>query len=322
MRWALVSCIALGLGAQSAEGPKPSLVATTQRILALEEDISLKEDKLIQLQEDEKKLREGAHNHQAQLAKAVLSLRAMAAYSPLMLAASRLSPEDMLHSFMLMQSVTPQLVRANKLVLDDIKDLNVQSQTIHQLHADLAAAGKEHMRLLKEQNTLIEQKYANDALAREGEGTKPSDSLEEVLTHILKVFDPSPHKGHSSYTLMQPAVGSIDYINNTLTLKTRKSAQVVAPVDGRIIFAGHLKDLGHVVIIRQEDFCIILKGLSSLTCQLGEDMRKGEPLGRMPAPTHMEEAPSNATKLHMELRRGTYMLDIKPYVVPIDLGHR
>jgi septal ring factor EnvC (AmiA/AmiB activator) len=311
----------LGFCAQSAKGAKPSLVVTTQRLLALEEAIFLKEDKLIQLHEDEKKLKEAAHNHQSQLAKAVLNLRAMATYSPLMIATSRLSLKECMHSFMLMQSIAPQLVRTHKTVLDYIKNLNTQNQTIQQIQAELATAGDEHTRLLNEQNTLIEQKYAGDALVKEETGAAtPSHSLEEVLTHILKAFDPSAHKRQSSFTLMQPAVGNMDYTNNALSLKTRQSTQVVAPVDGRIIFAGHLKDLGHVVVIRQEDFCIILRGLGSLVCQLGEDMRKGEPLGRMPAPTHMEEAPSQIATLHMELRRGTYTLDIKPYVVPIDLG--
>lgn len=83
-----------------------------------------------------------------------------------------------------------------------------------------------------------------------------------------------------------------------ITLRTRASAQVVAPSDAIIEYAGPFRSYGQMLILRTGDgYHIVLYGLSDVYPTLGQAVLAGEPIGRM---TNRADV---SPDLHMELRR-------------------
>lgn len=83
-----------------------------------------------------------------------------------------------------------------------------------------------------------------------------------------------------------------------ITLRTRTAAQVVAPSDALIEYAGPFRSYGQMLILRTGDgYHIVLYGLSDIYGTLGQSVLAGEPIGRM------TDRSDVAPDLHMELRK-------------------
>ncbi len=68
-----------------------------------------------------------------------------------------------------------------------------------------------------------------------------------------------------------------------LSLKAVPGATVVAPFDGRIVYAGPFRDLGRVLIIRHDRrYYSALAGLARVDAKVGDWVLAGEPVGAMP----------------------------------------
>lgn len=83
-----------------------------------------------------------------------------------------------------------------------------------------------------------------------------------------------------------------------ITIETRPEAQVVAPFDGQVAFAGPFRGYGQILIIEQTDgYHTILVGLSRIDGVVGQSVVAGEPVGLMGNPE------SGRPALYVELRR-------------------
>lgn len=79
---------------------------------------------------------------------------------------------------------------------------------------------------------------------------------------------------------------------------TRPAAAVVAPVPGKVVFAGQFRGYGNLVILELRDRGhALISGMSRIDAQVGDDVLAGEPLGEMTPST------SATPKLYFELRR-------------------
>ncbi len=95
-----------------------------------------------------------------------------------------------------------------------------------------------------------------------------------------------------------------------LTIATRAGAQVSAPTDGRIEYAGTFRSYGEMLILRTPDgYHVILSGLGRLYGSLGDTVKAGEPVGQM---TRRDEPPP---ELYMELRRAGEPMDPAGWMV-------
>ena len=89
-----------------------------------------------------------------------------------------------------------------------------------------------------------------------------------------------------------------------LSIQARPEAQVLAPADGRIEYAGKFRSYGEMLILRTSDgYHVILSGMGQIYVSVGQTVRSGEPLGQMSA--RAEPPP----ELYLELRRGDGSLD-------------
>ncbi len=91
-------------------------------------------------------------------------------------------------------------------------------------------------------------------------------------------------------------------------IETRLGAQVVAPYEGKIVFAGLFRDYGQLLIIEHEGgYHSLLAGLDELSGAVGQWVLTGEPLGTM--------ALSNETdQLYLEMRHKGRAINPVPWL--------
>ena len=97
-----------------------------------------------------------------------------------------------------------------------------------------------------------------------------------------------------------------------LTIRTRSAAQVVAPFDGQIMFAGPFKGYGQILIIDHGGgYHSLLAGIEQIEATVGQRVVAGEPVGVMKSG---EPSPS----LYLELRRQGQPINPLPWLVARD----
>ena len=83
-----------------------------------------------------------------------------------------------------------------------------------------------------------------------------------------------------------------------VTIETQPGAQVIAPHDGRVVFAGPFRSYGQLLIIAHgERYHTLLAGLSRIGGVVGQLVLAGEPVGRM------SEDEGAKPLLYLEVRR-------------------
>jgi septal ring factor EnvC (AmiA/AmiB activator) len=98
-------------------------------------------------------------------------------------------------------------------------------------------------------------------------------------------------------------------INRGLQVKTRPSAQVVAPYDGRILYAGAFRSYGQLLIISHgEGYHSLIAGMSRIDGVVGQWLLAGEPIGRMGEGNDAESV------LYVELRHDGEPINPLPWL--------
>lgn len=83
-----------------------------------------------------------------------------------------------------------------------------------------------------------------------------------------------------------------------ITIETRVAARVVAPYDGKVVFAGPFKGYGQILIIEHSGgYHTLLSGLERVDTDVGQWLLAGEPVGVMAKPS------GGKPRLYFELRR-------------------
>ncbi len=119
--------------------------------------------------------------------------------------------------------------------------------------------------------------------------------------------------------LALPAVGRIagqygDTLQPGVTRKgidieTHEGAQVVAPFDGKVVFAGPFRAYGLLLIIEHsEGYHTLLAGMSRIDAEVGQRVLSGEPVGVMGAASDAQPT------LYVELRRNGQPINPLPWL--------
>lgn len=151
---------------------------------------------------------------------------------------------------------------------------------------------------LAEKERLAKQRAADELRAERGQ----APSIPTTTTDFAKA------KGRVS----RPARGAIvtnfkqemskGVTSNGIDIRTASNAQVIAPYDGTVIFAGPFKNFGNLIIIDHgEGYTTLLSGLGENNTEVGQTLLAGEPVGTMPS--------GAAGKLHMEIRKNNQPLN-------------
>ncbi len=201
---------------------------------------------------------------------------------------------------------------------DLVASASAQLETERQRASELAAKARTLKQLLA---SLAEDKQRRDA-----DEAKKSKA-EELARKKAKEATEQPRvafaKAHGK--LAYPAQGQIlkrfgddDGLGGRLrglVIATRESAQVTAPADGRVEFAGPFRSYGQVMIVNPgSGYHLLMAGMGKMTAQTGDFVRAGEPVGEMgPGPSSVtllgDVIQDKRPVLYIEFRNSTEAID-------------
>ena len=190
-----------------------------------------------------------------------------------------------------------------------------------QKEAEAQTAGDEYG-LLKSRMADIAAKAADfQALVSRVAALRHSGGGDEGIT-IVTASNSGSLGPLTKGSLMQPVIGTIAQghgealetsRNPGLTYLTRDAAQVIAPADSRVLFAGPYHKSGQVLILEiTTGYDLVLAGLGRVTVRLNDEVLAGEPVGTMPAESGSGASPSE--RLYFELRHDGHGLDPRPWL--------
>ena len=175
-----------------------------------------------------------------------------------------------------------------------------EAKSIRELQAKLERQRVENERRLREERLALGVE-APEAPARRlnpgqlrGFPKKASGALTSpVIGRLARVFG------------MRDSVGEK---TEGVDIQTRADAQVVAPYDGEIVFAGPFVGYGRMLMIKHKgDYFSMLAGLGRLDVAVGDVVLEGEPIGVM-------SGKGASATLYYELRRRDRPVDPQPWL--------
>jgi len=105
-----------------------------------------------------------------------------------------------------------------------------------------------------------------------------------------------------------------------ITIETLKGATVIAPHEGRVVFAGNFRTYGLLLIIDHgEGYHTLLAGMENINGVVGQWILKGEPVGQMAA---SETSSNSRQKLYVEFRQQGKPINPAPWIMAMDRGGR
>lgn len=119
----------------------------------------------------------------------------------------------------------------------------------------------------------------------------------------------APVRGRVVLSYGQPGEGGQPH--RGLTIEPRPGAQLVAPHDGQIVFAGPFRTYGLILIIEHsEGYHTLLAGLGRIDGAVGQHVTTGEPVGTAGSPE------SGNPSIYVELRRNGQPINPLPWLAP------
>jgi septal ring factor EnvC (AmiA/AmiB activator) len=191
-------------------------------------------------------------------------------------------------------------------------------QLIERLESERKAREAEaERRRAEEERRAAEEAMRRQAPRAEGRGGVIVTAPPPVIPDPSKPLSLRPF-AKARGALLYPASGrllrrfgetdDIGVASKGLTFETRAGAQVVAPYDGRVLFAGPFKGYGQILIIEHGDgYHSLLAGLDRVEGTVGQWLVAGEPVGTMP---RGDEKP----RLYLELRHDGQPINPLPWL--------
>lgn len=94
-----------------------------------------------------------------------------------------------------------------------------------------------------------------------------------------------------------------------IVIVAQPQAQIIAPFDGRVVFAGPFRGYGRLLIIDHgEGYHSLLAGMARIDTRVGQDVLAGEPVGIMGQP------PGRDPGLYVEFRRDSQPINPTPWL--------
>jgi septal ring factor EnvC (AmiA/AmiB activator) len=121
-----------------------------------------------------------------------------------------------------------------------------------------------------------------------------------------------PVRGKLVLAYGQRAIGA-DAASKGISIQTRTQAQVVAPYDGQVVYAGEFRGYGQILIIEHGGrYHTLLAGLERIDAVAGQWILAGEPIGVMGSPK--ERFP----ELYLEFRHAGQPVNPLPWLATTD----
>ncbi|CAA7612428.1 Membrane-bound metallopeptidase [Candidatus Terasakiella magnetica] len=117
-----------------------------------------------------------------------------------------------------------------------------------------------------------------ETAAREAAATRPV----RVEKPFSQAMGKLPYPARGKVVLGYGQANDVGHVTKGVTIRTRKLAQVIAPYDGQVVFAGPFRGYGLLLIIEHsEGYHTLLAGMAEVDCTVGQRLLAGEPVGVM-----------------------------------------
>ncbi len=305
-----------------------------------EDQLSLLEQKKKELENQQEELEQKLSLSSLQMAKIMQGMQTLALRPSEILLIQAETPIQMLRSHRLMQYSFPivggiqQQTQHDLNELSQVKmDLQTKIAAIKTTTAELSDKNVQ-MEKLAQQKKVLQAQYASTyekSKAKAEKLAKEAKSLKDLLTNIQKEQQKKQAQtkttkksfGTGAFarargSLSLPAQGRVtqNFGDTTgasqshakgIVVTTRKSAQVAAPFDGTVLFAGPFQNYGKLVIIDHGDnYLTVLAGMDTITTSVGSQLLTGEPIGKMGA---------DYVNLYIEVRQNGQAINPKPWFI-------
>lgn len=229
-----------------------------------------------------------------------------------------------------------KIEKEHRSLSENIAALRLERQDIEILLARKKKASESKSAAVKEERLKIEKlaqesKTLQDFLSRvtreiEKKHPKGSKNLALKMRGIKKPsIKFTKSKGKINFPVQGTKVreyGVDDGLGGTskgLSIATRKNAQITAPSDGLIVYAGQFRSYGKLLILDVgEEYHVLIAGMDKIQVTTGQFVIAGEPVGRMTnsnVRTASLFAPETTTKpiLYVEFRQKGVAVNPKPW---------
>jgi murein hydrolase activator len=298
------------LAAQAAT-LRHKLVDTAARVQALEQDKADIDSRLVALTAQEKSLSQTFAHDRVRVAQLLAVLERLQSDMPPVLV---LKADDALgaaRGSMLLGASLPRVYGAAAALS---KKLELLRKTRVELIVRRAESAKNALQLGNARNELdqllaMKSREADEASATYGDLQSKLDSaadeattLEMLLSKVSSLRNDIPTAGVTVIsarpeaaqlahgTLLRPVIGAVlpqsredGAILPGMTFVSGANAQVIAPADSRVLFAGPYHKEGQVLILEAGGgYDLVLTGVDRMEVRPGDQLLAGEPLGTMP----------------------------------------
>ena len=337
------------------KGARGQLIAAANSIRNLEDKLTQLEKNLHLLEQDEHQKGLRLEKNRQKLARILSALQRIALQPPEAIIAAPGDPLDTVRSALVLETALPSIERQVKALRRELTTFAELRQRISTDRTELLTTRQKlktqqgsirkllaHKKAQEKKNavTLKQRRKNAKALA------KKAKSLRDLLTR-LKDTTPRPKprpKGQggnilplnenqirafpprTTATLLSPVRGSVtkkfqqsDQISfrEGILIVTRTRAQVVAPYDGRIVYAGDFRGYGKIIIIEhsqgkttqsenKDSYHSLIAGLDEIAVSENQLVLAGEPLA------WMSDAPK--PEVYYELRQAGRPINPQPWL--------
>ena len=335
---------------------RKSLIGTAASVQRYEDMVSDFEVRLRGLAAEQRAKTRALDQRRGELANTLGTIARLSRHPPEALIISPGAPVDVIRGSMVLSAVVPELKARAAILASELAALNHLRIEIGQKRARLASANqglsKERTaldRLLKRtarqrQLTLKSSAREKRRLRRLANQAKDLKALiakleaDERKRTGIKVLPPPP--GATPFSaemgrLPLPARGPIvirfgQQLDTGLKSKgikvaTRPNATVVAPHDGRVVFAGSFRSYGRLLIIAHgEGYHTLIAGMAQIDGEVGQWLLAGEPVGQMGNRRGVAKGTAKVAdngglpQLYLELRRQGEPINPLTWLAPSD----
>lgn len=256
-------------------------------------------------------------SRKADYAATILSMLRMRNLPATAFAASSEDTQQLLRTAAVLEKTNTAIANKAKRLRSDMDEMK-KLQGIAKVQDATTRAEQEKLKLEREKlarelvgRQQVQAKLSADhARAEEkvAELSRTSKSLQELIDKLAeeekKEITPKPTTKMRDFegkkgSLKTPVNGTIlhrfgDKQNGNgtyrgMVFKTRASATVVAPYDGRVVFTGPFRDYGKMVLIKHKNgYISLIAGLGRVNADVGQAAIRGEPIGSMPESGSLE----------------------------------
>ena len=316
---------------------RAQLVAAATAVQQQEQRVTELRGHLEALRAEEAAKSQLLEREQEDLASVLASLARLSRQPPVTMVTGPNAALDLARSSILLAAIVPSLQARGRAAVAELQSVRTLRERIDAEESELGRALQQHeiertrLAALLEQRTrdvARTQTEQQDQRTRTGRLAAEAADLRELLGH-LEAVPPGPGEGPPEGTrpfaeargrLPLPARGKVirtwgemdplGLPSRGLTLEIVAAAQIVAPYDGRIVFADTFRSYGQLLIIDHGGgYHTLVAGLSRIDGQVGQWLLAGEPVGQASL------GENGKSTLYVELRRNGEPINPLPWLV-------